>query len=417
MSLSPLIGETEREEMIVKRHVGLFAVMALFILCTAAQDAFGDGKCTSLSVYKAYFDKGVSAEKSGKPAEAFDFYYRARSDGGCEGKNPVSDEAKAGWKRVGQRAGEEAEKKGNLGKPGAQVDYNDKEVFTYKDGMHRINEGAGAFAWYRQIGDYADADRVAMKLARTKPDLKTFQPVFEYFEGRKINSALESEKAEPEPAVDPVNLKELQNIAARQGEDALNREVREVITADKTVGTPFEDPIGLQRQGADVQKRNASVERSMAQLELARKWFVFFEAAKEKQVVEIAEKRGDVLYAGDGLSSLENAKKYYKFAGNEKKVQLVRDKANRLCAAFEKKGGSSRLEEKANLEDAMQYCDIADNDAKSDQITARLGKLEEELDSEDVEDEELEKSVDRMYGKEVGDMFKKLKAMEDDEEE
>ncbi len=345
--------------MTVKKHRSLLIILLLCILVVcSAQIVYGDGECDPVRELKASFDKGVAAEKSGKLVDAFEFYGKARFESACDGKNPVANDAKNGWKRVGQRAGAEEEKKGNL----------------YKTGD--LRKGAGAFQWFETSENFADADLVMMKMAMAKSeDMDAFKIAFEHFRTRKDKG--EDLKKWHNYTVDLSPLRELENMASKNGDNALKREEKDIVRSVLDAGGT---PVG----------------RSIMQLTLARQWFTFFKDVKEKQVVERAEKRGDTFYADDKEpQSLEEAIEYYKIANNQEKTQKVKDKANRLAGVNEKEGVLLR---------AVHYYRIAGNNDKAEQLEKILGERGIKQQKEMIKDEKQQKK----FKKEQEDLEKEL---------
>ncbi|MBI4849191.1 MAG: hypothetical protein HY808_11550 [Nitrospirae bacterium] len=329
--------------------IGYTGPLLYVLLCIALTgwicSAYGDGECDPVKELTASFEKGASAEKAGKLADAFSHYNKARYDYSCEGKNPVSGEAKAGWKRTGKKLSDEEEKKGNLYRRGDQ------------------NKTAGAFQWLEASENFAEADRVMMKMMRAKPeDIDTFAVAFEHFNNRKEQSA--DLIKEHGYSLDHSYYKEVAMAAAKNGERALERE-------DKDINKNVIDLGG------------SPVDHSIARLETARKWFDFFKDAKEAKVVERAVKRGDALYADDnGPQSLEDAIRYYKFVNDQDKIKKVKDKAAKLAVAAEKENVLIR---------AVHYYKIADNSAKAEQLEKNLEERSKKQQKEMLKDDSQKK--------------------------
>ncbi len=196
----------------------------MLVVCMT-QIAYGDGECYSNKELKASFDKAVAAEKAENFIDAFRAYGMARDESGCQGKNPVANDAKNGWKRVGQKIGAQEEKKGNL----------------YKTGD--LRKGAGAFQWFESSENFADADRMMMKMVKAKSeDTDTFKIVFEHFKMRKERS--DDLKKWYGYTVDLSPLRELENMASKNGDNALKRDEKEIVkNVIDTGGSPVDRSI------------------------------------------------------------------------------------------------------------------------------------------------------------------------------
>lgn len=291
----------------------------------------------SIKEMRGCFNKAVAAEKAGKLIEAIESYGKASWPQGYDGKNPVALDAQNGWKRVAQKLGVEAEKKGNLYSEGKGKPYTAQgRSYTVQ---YNVKENAGAFQWFETIENYADADRVMMKLVRFKPEnIETFKLALSHFSLREIRENRQNSNC----------LKELEAIASKNGDTALEKEEKEFNRKEIIVA------------------EGGPVDRSINQLNIANEWFSFFEDIKEKKVIERAEKRGDSLYADDEEpQSLNEAIEYYSLSNNEEKIKKVMDKANRCGDIYAKKN---------ELMKALIYYEIAKNEAKIKEITGALEK-------------------------------------------
>ncbi|MEW6713932.1 MAG: hypothetical protein AB1306_02415, partial [Nitrospirota bacterium] len=242
-----------------------YGKLLLMSACVASlcitQNAFGDGDCNWNKDMKASFGKAVASEKRGAFAEAFEEYLIAQYESGCDGKNPVSADAKAAVRRIAKKMSDEEEKKGNL--------YKSVE----------LGKGAGAFQWLEAAWSFADADRMMMKMIKRKPeDVEIFKIAVGHFRGREERS--EDLQKSYGFKVDLSYLRELEVTASNNGDNALNKEEEEFAKNVISLG-------------------GTNVDRSLRQLSNARQWFAFFKNVKEKQVIERAEKRGDNFYADD----------------------------------------------------------------------------------------------------------------------
>lgn len=326
-------------------------------LCVT-HNAFGDGDCNWNKDMKASFDKAVAAEKRKAFAEAFEEYSIAQYESGCDGKNPVSAEAKAAVRRIAKKMSDEEEKKGNLYKPVA------------------LSKGAGAFQWLEAAESFADADRMMMKMIKTKPeDIEAVKIALGHFQRRKEMS--EDLKKYHGFNVDLSYLKELESTASKNGENALNKEEKEFSNNTIALG-------------------GTNVDRSIRQLSNARQWFAFFKDAKEKQVIERAEKRGDALYAdSNNPQSLEEAIRYYEVANDEGKIRKVKEKAFRLAAEAEKEGILLR---------AVHYYNIAGSHDKAERLEKSVQERSMKQEKEMLKDENQKKK----FKKEQDDLEKEL---------
>lgn len=335
-----------------------FYLFLLILIAGATQIAYGDGECDSVKKLKEYFEKGAAAEKAGKLIDAFENYGNARFERSCEGENPVSSEATGGWKRTGKKLGDGEEKKGNLYKTGG------------------LRKGAGAFQWFEVSENFVEADKVMMKMVRTKPDdTDNFSIAVAHFNMRKERSA-DIIKGYDYSVVHSY-FKELVMIAIKNGDNALEREEKEIA-----------------RDMIDI--NGSPVARSITQLKLARQWFDFYKDAKGKKVVDRALKRGDIFYADDKEpQSLEEAIEYYEVANDPAKINKVKDKANKLAVAAEKENALMR---------AVHYYRIAgDND--------RASKLEDVMEEHGMKQQKEMLKDDKQkkkFKKEQEDMEKEL---------
>jgi len=320
--------------------------------------AYGDCVGYFNKEMRVFFDKAIAAEKRGALTEAFEYYSKARDETGCDGKNPVSGDAKAGCMRIAKKMSDEEEKKGNLYK---SID---------------LHKGAGAFQWLEAAWSFADADRMMMKMTKKKPeDIEIFKIAVGHFRGREERS--EDFQESYGFKVDLSYLRELEVTASNNGDNALNKEEQEFAKNVISIG-------------------GTNVDRSLRQLSNASQWFAFFKNAKEKQVIARTEKRGDNFYADNNQpQSLEDAIRYYEAANDQGKIKKVRDKAARLAAEAEKEGILLR---------AVHYYNIAGNHDKAEKLEKSVQERSMKQEKEMLKDENQKKK----FKKEQDDLEKEL---------
>lgn len=340
---------------------GYFKLL-LLLACVAflcmTHTAYGDCAGYFNKEMRVFFDKAVAAEKRGELTEAFEDYVKARDESGCDGKNPVSGDAKAGCMRIAKKMSDEEEKKGNL--------YKSVE----------LDKGAGAFQWLETAWSFADADRMIMKMIKRKPeDIEIFKIAVGHFRGREERS--EDLQKSYGFKVDLSHLRELEVTASNNGDNALNKEELEFAKNVISLGGP-------------------NVDRSLRQFSNASQWYAFFKDAKEKQVIERAEKRGDNFYADDNQpQSLEEAIRYYELADDTGKIKKVKEKAGRLAANAEKEGILLR---------AVHYYNIAGSHDKAERLEKSVQERSMKQEKELLKDENQK----RKFRKEQDDLEKEL---------
>ena len=330
----------------MRRVLVSFVLMSCVLSVCRTQRVLADGDCFSNKELQRAFNQGSAAEKSGRMIDAFEAYGTGRSKFSCEGNNAVAAEAEAGWKRVGKRQGDEQERRGRL--------YSGRAIYsgTLATGAggpapNKDAQDAGAFEWFEASENFADADRVMVELARSKPEsLETFEIVRGHFQQRKGNA--ESLKKYFNYAVAPGEQADLEVMASENGMAALERE-------DKAFNRKEFNPLT---------DKMMPVEASMSDLKVARQWFSQFNDPKGAKVIERARKRGDGLFQDDQEPrSLQEAMGYYELAKDSEKMSATRAKADRLGDAETQKG---------ELMKAINYYQIAGDSDKQKALTARL---------------------------------------------
>jgi len=339
---------------------GFLKLLLLAYIASLCMTHTAHGDCVGYfnKEMRVFFDKAVAAEKRGELTEAFEDYAKARDESGCDGKNPISGEAKAGCMRIAKTMSDQEEKKGNL--------YKSVE----------LGKGAGAFQWLEAAESFADADRMMMNMIKRKPeDIEIFKIAVGHFRGREERSE-DLQKSYGFKA-DLSYLRELEVTASNNGDNALNKEEKEF---SKNV----------------IDLGGTNVDRSLRQLLNASQWFAFFKNAKEKQVIERAEKRGDNFYADDNQpKSLEEAIRYYEIANDKGKINKVKDKAGRLAANAEKEGIFLR---------AVHYYNISGNHDKAERLEKSVQERRMKLEEDMLKDENQKKK----FRKEQEDLEKEL---------
>ncbi len=220
-------------------------------------------------------------------------------------------------------------------------------------------------------------DRGMIALARggSLEDTETFQEVVVHFTQRKENGTYLKE--EFNYVLDPAYLTELKKRASDNGDQVLARE--------ETVFSPT------------INSKIVVAEKpSRTQLELARRWFVLFEDAKGKQVVERSEKRGDFLALDEQEpQALHAAILYYELAENPQKIEKTKGKAGKLGDAYAKKD---------DLKKAIAYYQVAENNAKMDELSS----LQEARVKKQLKEMEKDETQQKQFKKEQEDLEKEL---------
>ena len=168
------------------------------------------------------------------------------------------------------------------------IERTSKKLGTEAEKTGRFGEAFEYYSAPHRHGrlDYplANADRAMLKNANANPDdYKVVSQAVHYFDSR-----------EGKP-----HFKEVSAIVKRGGDKMLAKE----------------------------EKTFAALKDSLNDLQQAGEWLNLI---GDKQAQARGEQRGDTLLADDSRKSLELAISYYQFAGNDRKVQQVRDKARRL---------------------------------------------------------------------------------------
>jgi len=278
------------------KRVMVLTVLALFLASPALAVFRSTGEMCSTNEEareaKTFYDQALAFEKAGKTKEAY-------SAGMSVNSSCIADD-ESEWgilvgllKRTSLKLGEGEEARGRF-----------SEAYEY---------------YYRWHG--VPADRVQMKMATADPkNFKAVEAGFYYF--RSTKEGLENDTTAPAKPDRAARLKaiagylpRLHDIALTNGDKALADEEK-VFAARKKSITAQDD--------------------SLDELGSAERWLGLI--GQEKRAHDRAVARGDTLSAADGRSSLELAISYYDFARNEKKVQVVRDKARKLGDAHLQKG-------------------------------------------------------------------------------
>ncbi|MEW6777403.1 MAG: hypothetical protein AB1405_13995, partial [Bdellovibrionota bacterium] len=334
----------------------LITVMAV-LLTGFAERAFADGGCPSVpaGTYEGWLKKAKAAETAGKMGDAL-FYGRAA-------ENMVVPGAREFLSNFAGRMGKQSETAGNL--------YGERELFDYRQdgacvqwtrakGLDACKEPEPpgscmdeerktlraripAFTWYEEFGRFADADRVFLThLSKGAPSLDLFEAAFNHFQGRKDNP--------PEGyKLDPHYLQDLRKIGKAQGDAAFAKEEKE-----------------YSRKEVDLMGGGGGPEdRSLAVLNLTRKWYAFF-SESESKLIERALKRGDDLAKDEASpTSLQQALSYYEFAKRTDKQKDLRARARKLAEAAEAKGDTIN---------STQYYVIAGDSEKADKAGRKAGE-------------------------------------------
>ena len=344
----------------------------ILVLCGISigmpQEGYADGDCTPNKELKASFHEAAAAEKSGNLALAFNAFQFAEQKSGCEGPNPSSQEAEAGWKRTGQRLAKEAEAKGNLYSDGSFT-----EVTSSSGRLSIVRKDAGAFQWYSALGESAEADRMMLQFIQSKPkDLGAFRTALGHFSQRldggldNVETLWDLEKqAKSNPGDQPLqrkvgHLQELEKIASKNIDEALVQEEKAYSRYNRKEMVFGQKPI----------------EESLQHLSIAHDWYNLFGDPKTNKVAERAEKRGDAMMQDERPKSFSYAKEYYGLGSLSEKIKKLTEQANRLGDAHAKKG------EYATAVAYYYISDTGENEAKIKEMEARLEKQNEKKEQE-----------------------------------
>lgn len=313
--------------------------LGLVLLAAAAaapSAAFSAGDCRLL-------DAGRSHEQAGRLDEAAVYYRQAAMAAGCEPARPE-------LARLARRFAAEAEKQGRL--------YSETPVLRLRadakcgqclcdgegceipkwcatlpylcSGEYRlgVDPSASAFAWFREAGDHGEADRVLVRLVRSRPqDLGAFSAAHRHL----VGGASRGDAPPPKPE----HLRELEGVAAKNGDALLAEEARD---SEKLPADAFPAP-----------------DRSLETLERARTWLAFVPGGEAK-VAARAVQRADRLAASEAPAWMEAAVMFYDFARADAKRQALQARAARLGDAALRAGSYGA---------AQRYYQIAGADDKA----------------------------------------------------
>lgn len=220
-----------------------------------------------------------------------------------------------------------------------------------------------------------DRGMLAQARAGSVDDTDTFRTVLDHFTQRRENS--QALKEAYNYVVDPNYLKELEKMASDRGEKALAQEEKVFIPTINLKVVAAEQP-------------------SRSQLELARKWFAFFEGPNVNKVAERSMKRGDFLARDEQEpAALQAAMLYYELADNQQKIDTIRAKADKLGDAWAKKDEPKK---------AIAYYQIAENNAKVKELEAML----ETRVKKQLKEMQKDETQQKQFKKEQEDLEKEL---------
>jgi tetratricopeptide (TPR) repeat protein len=251
------------------------------------------------------------------------FLLPAYGDGGCEKADLVSGRAFVNRALAAERNGNYLVAMAEIRRvPACAPDVNFEQLATLRLHVARRlgeqEEKGGRFkdaaAWFQEADRPVDVDRVMDewgKSASHDPDV--FEKVYRYFENGRPN---------------PARLAELRRIAVRNADEELANE-------DKAF-TRFRDTTDL--------------------LDKARHWLRYVEGG-EMKVMERAVLRGDTLAKQESPGTFESALTYYRYAEDQQREALLRDRALGLAEAHERQGESAL---------AIQYYEIGGRRDKAD---------------------------------------------------
>jgi hypothetical protein len=350
----------QRQEAAMNRSLTIVLVLSA-ILIVIPRAGWPDGECTPNALHRDTFNTALAAEKSGNLPLAFSAFDFAQGKYGCDGPNPSAQTAAEGRKRTGLALAKAAEANGRLHAYGSVESVG-------KPGGLRLNQrnGDGAFQWYREVGETADADRVMFRWAQSTPtNPNTFRTALEHFlgEGRtggenRPETFPEMEKfATSTPGDQQLQrtvgyLKDLQKIALKNVDDALASE-----------NTAY----GGYKKGETVIGQSP-VEDSINHLGFARDWCDLFGHPRAATLAERAGKRGDAMMQDERPKSYWQAKQYYDLGHLPDRIKKLTAQANKLGDAAAKKGEYAW---------AVEYYEIGhsvtgENEAKINELQSRL---------------------------------------------
>lgn len=231
---------------------------------------------------KAVIARAANAEKSGQPAELF-LAYHAVVFNDCV-PDQVRAKARASLPKLGRELAKAAEAKGLL--------YGKEPIGT--------GGKTSAFAWLEAAGDFAEANRVMLKVVQAKPEeMALFDAAWRIDEGRyELPTKIGERKAFISP---PAYRQALQKVASAN--------------ADKLMKAEEKDAAGLTGNAAAV---GAATMNSMEKLIKASAWMKFLPDG-DKPAKARAEQRGDaIMKRSDPTFTQANALRYYEFAGSAK---------------------------------------------------------------------------------------------------
>jgi hypothetical protein len=346
----------------MRRYLTIVLVLTAMVIAIP-RAGWSDGECTPNALYKDAFNAAVTAEKSGNLTLAFSAFDLATGRSGCEGPNPSAQAAQEGWKRTGQNLAKAAEAKGLL------YAHGNYESVTRPNGL-QLNQrtGAGAFQWYKEVGESADADRVMFRFAQSQPtDQSAFGVALQHFirqgqtggENRPQTFPEMEKHAKANPGDQQLHrtvgyLRDLQKIALKNIDDALASENAAYGKYNKSEVVIGERPI----------------EESLQRMGVARNWCDLFGEPRANTLAERAGKRGDAMMHDERPTSYWHAKQYYDLGRLPDKIKKLTVQANKLGDAAAKKGEYAW---------AVEYYEIGhsltgENETKINELQSRLAK-------------------------------------------
>lgn len=210
-----------------------------------------------------------------------------------------------------------------------------------------------AFDWYGhdQQRYIKDQERVMLKMAKAKPDdYKVIKTAFDFFKGNRMADSLKATGMLAVQNAKPWLVEEDQQFQSKQSE---------------------------------------LYHKAYGSLEQAQKWLEFVDAPENRMAAERAEKRGDSMASQTTPYYLEEAIKYYRFAGKTEKIKSIQGKAKKLGDEAKGRGenhlavdyymiaGSSEQAQK--LRKATEAQENKDESKRQKQFKKDQDKLEDEL--------------------------------------
>ncbi|HWQ94934.1 MAG TPA: hypothetical protein VN418_05480 [Gammaproteobacteria bacterium] len=303
------------------RHGAVALLLMGFSAVVVADDICGDS--TGQAQIAARDAEVARAEKSGNKAQVF-LAYRGALGAECASSGLVA-RARANLPKLGQELAAKAEADGVL----------------YSKEPPRADGKTSAFAWFEASGNFAEADRVMLKVVHAKPeDIELFKAAW--------------------------NVESLSGRGNYKSSVGYRQELEKIAktSAAKLMSLEEQDAKGLT---ADAGTLGTSAHASLGKLQSAAGWMQFLPEGDKPAKVR-AEQRGDtIMKRGDAGLMGAAAIGYYQFAGSPKAAQ-VEAKMEATGRAIEKSS------------EKMQGSIVEKNEADQTKFKKGQADLEKELD-------------------------------------